>query len=204
MALPLWPTRAPASATTRARGSSRGSRSAGRTKARTQRRSQTPTRQFSLLEITSGLPDDSREADEREEGRRLRELRGRVKAARAAVSAMPGAEATLRGDWVKAAHFYARFGINEAMFRGGVPAVERKTDKRKAAPFGRRVSESLVSTDVKVGKQLTVGIQRPSGDLVLRREMLQWVPEAPGELCPGKPSFQIIPIPDHGIPAQNM
>ncbi len=25
----------------------------------------TPTRQFSLLEITSGLPDDSREADER-------------------------------------------------------------------------------------------------------------------------------------------
>ncbi|MGP8016824.1 MAG: hypothetical protein ACLPQ4_04150 [Thermoplasmata archaeon] len=84
----------------------------------------TPVRQFSLLEITSGLPDDSREADERVAERRLRDLRGRVKAARAAVSAMPGAEATLRGDWVKAAHFYARFGINEAMFRGGVPAVE--------------------------------------------------------------------------------
>ncbi|MGP8159197.1 MAG: hypothetical protein ACLPWO_06305, partial [Thermoplasmata archaeon] len=40
----------------------------------------TPTRQFSLLEITSGLPDDSREADERAAERRLRDLRGRVKA----------------------------------------------------------------------------------------------------------------------------
>ena len=46
----------------------------------------TPTRQFSLLEITSGLPDDSREADERAAERRLRDLRGRVKAARTAIS----------------------------------------------------------------------------------------------------------------------
>jgi hypothetical protein len=83
----------------------------------------TPTRQFSLLEITSGLPDDSREADERAAQRRLRDLRGRVKAARAAISGTPGAEQVLRQDWVKAAHFYARFGITEEMFRNGVRAV---------------------------------------------------------------------------------
>ncbi len=79
----------------------------------------TPTRQFTLLETTSGLPDDSREADERAAERRLRDLRGRVKAARAAVSANPGAEAVLRQDWVKAARFYARFGISESQFRQG-------------------------------------------------------------------------------------
>jgi len=84
----------------------------------------TPTRQFSLLEITSGLPDDSREADERAAERRLRDLRGRVKAARAAISGTPGAEEILRQDWVKAARFYARFGITEALFRNGVSVVE--------------------------------------------------------------------------------
>ncbi|MGA3023025.1 MAG: hypothetical protein ABSE66_09570 [Thermoplasmata archaeon] len=83
----------------------------------------TPTRQFSLIEITSGLPDDSREADERAAERRLRELRGRVKAARATISAAPGAEHVLRRDWVKAAHLYARFGITEEVLRRGVPAV---------------------------------------------------------------------------------
>jgi hypothetical protein len=36
-----------------------------------------PTGRFILLEITSGLPDDSREADERAEERRLREFRAR-------------------------------------------------------------------------------------------------------------------------------
>jgi hypothetical protein len=56
----------------------------------------TPTRQLSLLEITSGLPDDSREADERAAERRLRNLRGRVKAARAAISTTLGAETMLR------------------------------------------------------------------------------------------------------------
>jgi hypothetical protein len=80
----------------------------------------TPTRQFSLLEITSGLPDDSREADERAAERRLRDLRGRVKAARAATSATPGAEDELRRHWAKAARFYAWFGITEVEFRRGV------------------------------------------------------------------------------------
>jgi hypothetical protein len=49
-----------------------------------------PTRRFSLLEITSGLPDDSREEDEREAERRLREVRARVKAARAVVATTSG------------------------------------------------------------------------------------------------------------------
>jgi hypothetical protein len=82
----------------------------------------TPTRQFSLLEITSGLPDDSREADERAEERHLRDLRGRVKRARAAMAVTPGLREILDSDWRRAARFYARFGITEAMFRNGVSA----------------------------------------------------------------------------------
>jgi len=84
----------------------------------------TPTRQFTLLEITSGLPDDSREADERAVARHLKDLRGRVKAARAAISATPGAEEVLRRDWMRSAGFYARFGITEAQFRRGALPVE--------------------------------------------------------------------------------
>jgi len=79
-----------------------------------------PTRQFSLLEITSGLPDDSREADERAAERKLREQRGRVKAARAVVSTTPGLADTLARDWQKAARFYEQFGITEKQFRHGV------------------------------------------------------------------------------------
>ena len=81
----------------------------------------TPSRQFTLLEITSGLPEDSREADERAAERRLSDLRGRVKAARASIARTPGAEEVLRRDWIKAARFYARFGVTEAQFRRGVP-----------------------------------------------------------------------------------
>jgi hypothetical protein len=47
-----------------------------------------------------------------------------VKAARAAILATPGAEEVLRRDWVKAARFYASFGITERLFRFGVPQVE--------------------------------------------------------------------------------
>ncbi len=78
---------------------------------------------FSERDITSGLPDDSREEDEREEARRLRELRARVKAVRVAVSTTPGLAETLAHDWRKAARFYARFGISEVMFRHGVRAM---------------------------------------------------------------------------------
>jgi hypothetical protein len=81
------------------------------------------SRRFSLLEITSGLPDDSREADERAVARQLRDLRARVKAARAAVSATPGTEEVLRRDWVRAARFYARYAITESQFRQGVAST---------------------------------------------------------------------------------
>jgi hypothetical protein len=92
----------------------------------------TPTRQFSLLEATSGLPDDSREADERAAAHRLRDLRGCVKAARAAISATAGAEQVLGRDWIKAAHFYARFGITDGQFRQGVAATSVDTSAIKA------------------------------------------------------------------------
>jgi len=95
-----------------------------------------PTRRFSLRDITSGLPDDSREADERAAERRLRDRRGRVKAARAAISATMGAEEVLRQDWVKAACFYARFGISESAFRQGVPATSSKSSADPGKPIG--------------------------------------------------------------------
>jgi len=79
---------------------------------------------FSLYEITSGLPDDSRDADDRAEGRRLRDLRGRVKAARGLVSITPGLVETLRGDWQKAARFYAKSGVTEAQFHYGIPTYD--------------------------------------------------------------------------------
>ncbi len=69
----------------------------------------TPTRRFSLLEITSGLPDDSWEADEKQEERRLHDLRARRKMAWSVVSTTPGLAETVAADWQPAARFYARF-----------------------------------------------------------------------------------------------
>lgn len=74
---------------------------------------------FSIWDTTSGLPDDSREAEERAAERRLRDLRGRVKAARAALSRIPGASDAMRADWRREAAFYARFGITLGQFRYG-------------------------------------------------------------------------------------
>jgi hypothetical protein len=71
--------------------------------------------------ITNGLADDTREADERAAARRLAELRGRVKAARKALAAVPGATAAMKGDWRKEAVFLARFGITQAQSCEGVP-----------------------------------------------------------------------------------
>jgi hypothetical protein len=79
-------------------------------------------RRFNLLEITSGLPEDSREEDERLAERQLRDLRGRVKAARAVASATPGLMEILTRDRRKAVQFYAQYGITEEIFRNGVPA----------------------------------------------------------------------------------
>ncbi len=92
----------------------------------------TPTRQFSLLEITSGLLDDSREADERATERRLRDLRGSVKSARAVVATTPRLAETLQRDWQKAARFYARFGITEGMFRMGIPFQTGELDIKES------------------------------------------------------------------------
>ena len=80
----------------------------------------TPTRRFTVWETTSGLANDSREEDEQQ----IRDLRGRVKAARAVVSKTPGLAENLAKDWQKAARFYARFGVTDAMFQNGVPVGE--------------------------------------------------------------------------------
>ncbi len=98
----------------------------------------TPSRQFSLLEITSGFPEDSREADERVETRRLREARARVKAARAMVATTPGLAQTLARDWGKGARFFARWGITEAQFRWGVPPGSgARSDATEITPYDR-------------------------------------------------------------------
>jgi hypothetical protein len=95
----------------------------------------TPRRRFNAIEVTSGLPDDSLEGDERQAERRLRDLRERVELARSMVSRTPGLAETLTTDWQKAARFYARFAISEALFRDGVPAGVR-VDRKSAAEFG--------------------------------------------------------------------
>ena len=51
--------------------------------------------------------------DERQEERRLRDLRGCVPRARVVVTAAPGLAETLAAGWRKATQFYARFGITE-------------------------------------------------------------------------------------------
>jgi hypothetical protein len=39
------------------------------------------------------------------------------------VATHPGMAETLRGDWRKAAWFYARFGVTEGQFRQGTPSA---------------------------------------------------------------------------------
>jgi len=91
-------------------------------KARTVYREDEPaSSRFSERDVTSGLSDDSREEDERQAERRLRDLRGRVKLARAVVSNKPGLADVLATNWQRAAMFYTRFEITEAEFRHGVP-----------------------------------------------------------------------------------
>ena len=85
-------------------------------------------RQFSLLEITSGLPDDSREADEREVERRLRDLRGRVEAARAVIARTPGLFDLLAREPDKARMFCARRGIAERTLVDGADAGDLDED----------------------------------------------------------------------------
>ena len=88
----------------------------------------TPTRRFSLLEITSGLPDDGREADEKVVGRQLREIRARVKRGRAIVATTPGLSEILHADCRKATWFYDRFGTTQTTFQHGVFADDAPSD----------------------------------------------------------------------------
>jgi len=66
--------------------------------------------------------------------RQLRDLRARVKAARAVVAAHPGMANALARDWRKAAWFSARFGVTESMKRQGVPN-EVGTNRKTAGDF---------------------------------------------------------------------
>lgn len=79
---------------------------------------------FCRPQPTRSLGKPFREADEREEARRVRDFRSRVKAAMAVVATTPGLAETLRNDWGKAAQFYARIGITEGVLRSGVQARE--------------------------------------------------------------------------------
>ena len=65
---------------------------------------------------------DNSLSHERREEHYLRDVRARVKLARAVASKMPGLAAILRERPDRAARFYARFGITEEQFSQGVPA----------------------------------------------------------------------------------
>ena len=77
---------------------------------------------FSRRDVTSGLPDVSREADERQEARRLADLRDRVKRPRAMISTTEGLAMTLESDPLRAVALYRRFGVTAEHLRAGVPA----------------------------------------------------------------------------------
>jgi hypothetical protein len=120
----------------------------------------THSRRFTLHEITSGLADDSREADEREVERRVRNLRGRVKAARAIVATTPDLAEILQRDWHKAAHFYARFGITERMFRCGVSASKCPSGSEPVGDFLGALIDGRAEAGAR-GEATLPGVPRP-------------------------------------------
>ena len=79
------------------------------------------TASLSWREITSGLPDASREEDERREERRAREMRARAERARAVAANTPGLAEVLARDWKKVGRFNARFSVTEETVQHGVP-----------------------------------------------------------------------------------
>ena len=87
---------------------------------------------FTLHDITSGLPDDSREADERRAERELRELRGRVKAAWSALAALPGALDRMQSDPRRLAAFYHLWGIDQDRFQEGTRGTLQAGDDHVA------------------------------------------------------------------------
>jgi hypothetical protein len=84
----------------------------------------TPTRRFTAWETTSGLPEDSQKADEREEQRRLRDFRARANRARAVVAATPGVAELLANDRRQAARFYSQHRVSRRALRQSPPAYE--------------------------------------------------------------------------------
>jgi hypothetical protein len=81
-------------------------------------------REFDDRDITANLPDDSREEDERNMRRYLRDLRTRVKAVRAKIAADPSIAQTLASNPEKARAFYAVHHVTEAQVRHGVPNMD--------------------------------------------------------------------------------
>ena len=83
-----------------------------------------PEHGWDVSDITANLADDAREADERRVERHLRDLRSRVKAVRALISADPTIQHTLATCPEKAQAFYAIHGVTEAQVKRGVPDVD--------------------------------------------------------------------------------
>jgi hypothetical protein len=74
--------------------------------------------------------------------RELRDLRGRVKAGRAALAAVPGAADAMRAGPSKEAAFLARFGITQVELQegapGGTPSCVDGTEDAFAVPIDER------------------------------------------------------------------
>ena len=70
-----------------------------------------PFSKLTLADITSGLPEDSREADERELAKRRAEQKGRVAAAKKALEGHPEAQQQVLRDQTRLRMFCARFGV---------------------------------------------------------------------------------------------
>ena len=83
-----------------------------------------PEHGWDVRDITANLADDAREADEHRVERHLRDLRARVKAVRALISADPTIRHTLATNPEKAAAFYAIHGVTAAQVRHGIPDVD--------------------------------------------------------------------------------
>jgi hypothetical protein len=81
-------------------------------------------RGWDVRDITANLADDDRAEDERRVERHLRDLRSRVKAVRALISADPTIRHTLVTCPEKATAFYAIHGVTAAQVRHGVPDVD--------------------------------------------------------------------------------
>jgi hypothetical protein len=81
-------------------------------------------REFDDREVTANLPDDSREEDERNMRRYLRDLRLRVKAVRAKIAADPSIGRTLASNPEKADAFYHIHHVTEAQVRHGIPDLD--------------------------------------------------------------------------------